>query len=250
MNLTIEQVGDLLATAAAFDSRTVGKADLMAWAKAIGDLDYDDASQAIIDHYTESTDWLKPAHVRNRVKNIRRARLANADRMLPAADPDAKDYSAKFKVHLKELADGRQVGVALTAGSRRLSGPTAEYMAARGADYVRRRSALAVICPAVGCERQPGKPCREIGRRREIPEGYHQVRLQLAMRTIAGHNTVEGIEDQGANCSPVSTTPWCGACHDETRTLTRLTADGQGLERHPCPTCGPETSRGEASHDR
>ena len=56
---------------AAFDRRTVGEADAIAWADALGGLNPSDCAQVIRDHYAESTDWLMPAHVRQGVKRIR-----------------------------------------------------------------------------------------------------------------------------------------------------------------------------------
>jgi len=54
----------LLAATAAYDRRTVGEMDVLAWHKAIGDLDLDEAIEAVARHYGHSTDWCQPAHVR------------------------------------------------------------------------------------------------------------------------------------------------------------------------------------------
>ncbi|MFW5415057.1 hypothetical protein J0910_00485 [Nocardiopsis sp. CNT-189] len=186
--MTEQQMGAVLARAAAFDGRRPDPIVLAAWMEAIGDLGYDDAMRAVVDHYAESTEWLKPAHLRARVKRMRADRLANADLALPPADPDAADYGPRLREHLRALADGRSLPRALTAGDRTPAPPTKDYTAARAAH----------AAPA--------------------PPGPVVEPAPLA-----------------------SATPWCGRCNDTTRTRTRLTSEG-GLERVPCPVCGPATS--------
>lgn len=84
-----EAIGDVLAVAAAFDNRTVGDADCIAWYRAIGHLDRAEVEEAIIAHYTETTDRIMPAHVLGRVGKIRALRLAHAGpEAVPDADPD------------------------------------------------------------------------------------------------------------------------------------------------------------------
>ena len=61
----------VLAKAAAFDQRTIGAADAAAWHEVIGDLDYADALAAVGRHYTASVDRLKPAHIRQLVRELR-----------------------------------------------------------------------------------------------------------------------------------------------------------------------------------
>lgn len=53
----------LLGMAAAYDYRTVGPADVEAWHAALGDVPFDAAREALIQHYRESTDRLMPAHL-------------------------------------------------------------------------------------------------------------------------------------------------------------------------------------------
>lgn len=82
-------IGDVLAVAAAFDNRTVGDADCIAWYRAIGHLNQQEVEEAIIAHYMETTDRIMPAHVLGRVGKIRALRLAHAGpEAVPDADPD------------------------------------------------------------------------------------------------------------------------------------------------------------------
>jgi len=115
--MTIEETIDLLTAAAAFDRRTVGKADAVAWHAAIGDLGLDDCRTAVIGHYTDGTDWLMPAHVRQRVQRIRNRRLDRAS--IPAPPPELVDdwpaYQAALHAARVAAADGRDPGDASQA---------------------------------------------------------------------------------------------------------------------------------------
>ncbi|WDZ91163.1 hypothetical protein [Nocardiopsis sp. HUAS JQ3] len=170
----------ILARAAAYDGRRPDSAVLEAWLAAIGDLDPLDALDAVVTHYATSVDWIRPGHVRAIVKRVRAERLRSADRALPPADPDARDYSAQLRRMLREIADGRSVARALDAAPTKGTEPPAEYVTARGPGYVRRRAALAVECPLPACRMGPGRPCRAPGSRRSLTAGYHPARLDAA----------------------------------------------------------------------
>jgi hypothetical protein len=72
--MNLEQAGAVLAKAAAFDNRTIGDANLLAWHEILGDLDVDDCLDAISQHHRESTDYLMPAHVRRIALKLRKDR--------------------------------------------------------------------------------------------------------------------------------------------------------------------------------
>ena len=101
----------VLAKVQAYDRRTVGETDILAWHETIGDLDYADALAAVSRHYRESTQWLMPAHIVRGATEIaderRRANLrARADRELEQAPPVAtEDRSAEVRALLAELRD-------------------------------------------------------------------------------------------------------------------------------------------------
>lgn len=61
--MTPSEAATLLAVAASFDRRTVGKADAAAWAVILADFSFDEARDAVVAHYAESSDWLMPSHV-------------------------------------------------------------------------------------------------------------------------------------------------------------------------------------------
>lgn len=73
--MTPEDVVDVLAKAAAFDQRTIGKADVLAWHEVIGDLDRDDALTAVARFYGTVTERrLMPGDVRTIVGEMQRER--------------------------------------------------------------------------------------------------------------------------------------------------------------------------------
>jgi hypothetical protein len=101
------EIAKLLALAASRDQRTVGDADVLAWHEDIGDLDFDDAREALRRHFRESTDRLMPAHIRRLVRTIREERrrleAKAAPRQLPGrfetdTDRDARKARGMAKV--------------------------------------------------------------------------------------------------------------------------------------------------------
>jgi len=100
--VTPDQMVDVLTVAASFDRRTVGHADVLAWHAAVGDLDAEDARDAVIAHYARSTDWLMPAHVRSHVARIRGDRLTaagslEAGMLEDGIDPDDPTWTAELR---------------------------------------------------------------------------------------------------------------------------------------------------------
>jgi hypothetical protein len=114
--VTLDETIDLLTTAAAFDRRTVGEADAIAWHAAIGDLSFDDSRAAVVAHYTETSDWVMPAHVRARVRAMRRDRLTRE--IIPALPAEIADqpsrYRGELRERIREIADGHSVQHAIT----------------------------------------------------------------------------------------------------------------------------------------
>jgi hypothetical protein len=74
---------EVLAVAAAFDRRTVGEADGMAWSMALPEVGMQPAKDAVIAHYRVTTDWVMPAHVLQIVRDIRNDRLRNMELPVP-----------------------------------------------------------------------------------------------------------------------------------------------------------------------
>lgn len=131
--MTLDEAVDLLTAAAMFDRRTVGKADAMAWHAVVGDLPFDDALAAVRAHYTEGTDWLMPAHVRTRVRAMRRDRLAREILPAPAAEltDNPPRYRDRLTALIRGIADGKQVVKAIAPAGP--SGIPDSYREARAA---------------------------------------------------------------------------------------------------------------------
>jgi hypothetical protein len=72
--MTPDEVVKVLARIQADDNRDIGKVTVASWSQLIGDLDFQDAIDAVILHRRESTDWLMPAHVIRNVARIRARR--------------------------------------------------------------------------------------------------------------------------------------------------------------------------------
>ena len=75
------QVAAVLAKIQLGDNRETDAAGLVLaeWVDSIGDLDFDDAVEAVRMHRKESTDYLTPAHVRAGVKRVRELRSPSND---------------------------------------------------------------------------------------------------------------------------------------------------------------------------
>jgi hypothetical protein len=55
------QTATLLGVCASFDARTVGHADIEAWFAAVGDLDFEECREKVIQHYRTSRERIMPA---------------------------------------------------------------------------------------------------------------------------------------------------------------------------------------------
>ncbi len=66
--MNYDDTGRLLAYAAAFDKRTVGDADVLAWHDVLSDLDFDAAKQTVRTWYAENDGFIQPAHIRAAVR--------------------------------------------------------------------------------------------------------------------------------------------------------------------------------------
>lgn len=102
--------GRVLAKMAAYDSRTVGIADIAAWHEIVGGLDYDDCLTAVRDHYTESRDRCMPADVVKRVKAIQRERLNAVGTLIPN---DTDDLAAEARLLTAAVRSGQVTGADL-----------------------------------------------------------------------------------------------------------------------------------------
>lgn len=87
--MNLAEAAAVLAKAAAFDRRTIGEADILAWHDALADLPLGDCLAAVTEHYRDSTDWLMPAHIRRTANDLDRARRRKVREQLEAAELQA-----------------------------------------------------------------------------------------------------------------------------------------------------------------
>lgn len=70
--LSEHETRDVLATAARADKRTIAPEDIEFWQLALRGLRHDECNAAVVEHYTHSTDYVMPKHVRGIVEGWRR----------------------------------------------------------------------------------------------------------------------------------------------------------------------------------
>ncbi|MET9012285.1 hypothetical protein ABZX74_15405 [Streptomyces olivaceoviridis] len=180
--MTPSQTAELLGFAAAFDRRTVGKSDALAWHTILHDIDYQDAKAAVANHYATETRWIMPADIRNAVTKARADTAANIQGPglppeIPDADPDdVPAYLAAVRQQRHRAAEGLKPR------------PVKELLAGVGRDIprehapVRRPGPLGVTCPT--CSAPIGRPCRTGNGRERAP---HENRETAALQ----HRTEE-----------------------------------------------------------
>ena len=72
--MTTEEMARLLAKIQLGDNRQVTALVLQDWMETLGHLRYEDAYRAVVEHRRESTDYLMPAHITQRVRRYQRER--------------------------------------------------------------------------------------------------------------------------------------------------------------------------------
>lgn len=130
----------LLAIAVSYDNRKPSDAHIAAWREASirGRWTYPEAREAILDHFANSTDYLTPGHVTQRLRAKRQQPPAFKQLPAPAAVPASPE---RIREIVRALAE--------SLGWRQRSHPDSP--------------ALTVSCPH--CRAAPGRPCaRQLGR--------------------------------------------------------------------------------------
>jgi hypothetical protein len=115
------QVAAVVAKIRLGDNRETSREVILEWVDSIGDLDFDDAVEAVRMHRRETTDYLTPAHVRTNVKRVRAARTPSNDTtperfkqleagVIPSA-PKPKNWDAMCAAWSDTAAFAREVAV-------------------------------------------------------------------------------------------------------------------------------------------
>lgn len=118
--MTRGDVARLLAYIAAFDRRTLGDADVLAWYDVLGDLDFELARAAVRVWYTERDGWIMPSHIRTAVIGQPGSAVRH-----PSARP-VREVLAGLEVGFDELANRRGLAAARAALANRTLGSEIE----------------------------------------------------------------------------------------------------------------------------
>ena len=109
------QTAQVLTKIAAFDRRTIGEADVLAWHDVLEPMPFQDCMLAVTAHFTESRDWCMPSDIVGRVKKIRTDRLKIAGQIRPNdTDGDQAAYLTEIRALTAEVAAGRITPAELT----------------------------------------------------------------------------------------------------------------------------------------
>lgn len=108
--MTPGDVARLLGTCALYDYRETSKHDAVAWHAVIGDLDFEEAAEAVRRHYRDSVERIMPAHVRRIVREIREERRRLEQRSEVRALPSRFEDDMNRQVRLAQGgAQARQI---------------------------------------------------------------------------------------------------------------------------------------------
>jgi hypothetical protein len=166
--MTPGETARVLSKAAAFDQRTIGEADVMAWHEALADLDASDALAAVSRHYADSEQRIMPVHVRRLATEI------NRDRRRALREAEERKAIEAYRVEAGPLTDRSEeirnfvdrVRGAIPEGSREALMPRAVAWEREHRAYV--RQAEAEPNPAY----DPGmEPVREWSASKQEPAG-------------------------------------------------------------------------------
>lgn len=105
--MNIQETTELLTRIQIIDNRRVEEATVLAWFELVGDLDLAPALEAVRLHFRDSTEYLKPAHVRAGIERIRVAGLgAQEDEHGNLIDPEPAALAAYQRLNPtpKEIA--------------------------------------------------------------------------------------------------------------------------------------------------
>lgn len=116
--MDLDETAKLLTVIAAYDNRNVTRETVVVWQQALGHLSLNVAQQAVVLHFKESTEYLKPGHVHAaskrvqdahdraaRIETQRQAALTPAEITLDRAAHEAD--VAKWVTYYREHPDER-----------------------------------------------------------------------------------------------------------------------------------------------
>lgn len=193
--IALQEIGMLLALAAARDQRTVGDADVLAWHADLNKarVSYDDAAEAITQFYAvelpgitrENRFRVTATDVIDLAKKARATRLEHFSYEPPAGDRERDPkFIERLRGQLQACASGAEpaptVGLLLTGGPHPAiegwsQGIGRHIPAEEEETFVLRPGSFGVECPT--CKALIGRPCKTPGKARRGP---HEARRAAA----------------------------------------------------------------------
>lgn len=123
--MTPQEAAVVLGKCAAFDNRRPDPATTVAWAEALDpDVTLADALAIVRDHYAESRDWIMPADINRRSRDIRRQRIATVlENRTPIPDGLGDEPHLEIewrKALMRGVGDGLDLEAATSAAWRQV----------------------------------------------------------------------------------------------------------------------------------
>lgn len=114
-----EQVIDLLTIASAYDNRKPDETAVYAWHEAATRerWTWEEAREAVHDHYARSSEWLMPGHVTQRIKSRRQLQPPVSELQLEAAPPASEATRRRVMELVRRLSARKSVGRGSEHGS-------------------------------------------------------------------------------------------------------------------------------------
>lgn len=112
--MTPDDTKTVLAKCAAFDNRNPDRMAVAAWTEALDqDVTLQDALAAVSQHYAITREWIMPADINTRTRNIRRARITEEEQRSGHLIPDGLGDTPVLEARWKRAAL-RAIGMGAT----------------------------------------------------------------------------------------------------------------------------------------
>jgi hypothetical protein len=138
--VNFQETAQLLTKAALIDNRNITPMVTQAWQEVLAEVPYADAMDALGHHRATSTDYLVPAHITKRVRDVRSQRIAHEQQPMPPAEiaDDGKGALGWLRRRIKAIGDGWSVDAprrpfALPPGQRRQGPPPDAFVEGQAA---------------------------------------------------------------------------------------------------------------------
>ena len=99
----------LLGIAASFDNRKPSEEAAIAWSHALAGLPFVDCRDAVVAHYSTSSEWIMPAQIRTHVKKVRAKRIDDHPPLTPPPDLTPAQTIAWQREARRRIADGEVI---------------------------------------------------------------------------------------------------------------------------------------------